>query len=89
LAKGVENVIITLGAAGAYVHTKEFKGLIPTKKVVALDTTAAGDTFNGALAVALAKGGGMEDAVDFALNAATISVTKMGAQSSIPYLNDL
>lgn len=89
LAKGVQNVIITMGAAGAYVHSKEFKGIIPTKKVVALDTTAAGDTFNGALAVALVNGGGMKEAVDFALKASTMSVTKMGAQSSIPYLKDL
>jgi ribokinase len=71
------------------VHSKEFKGIIPTKKVIALDSTAAGDTFNGALAVALVKGGGMKEAVEFALKAATISVTKMGAQSSIPYLKDL
>lgn len=89
MAKGVENVIVTMGAAGAYVHTREFKGIIPTKKVIALDSTAAGDTFNGALAVALVKGGGMKEAVEFALKAATISVTKMGAQSSIPYLKDL
>lgn len=89
LAKGVRHVIITMGAAGAYLHTEEFKGIIPTKKVMALDTTAAGDTFNGALAVALVKGGGMRDAVDFALKAATLSVTKMGAQSSIPYLKEI
>ncbi|WP_373524481.1 ribokinase [Aquiflexum sp.] len=89
LAKGVQHVIITLGGEGAYVHSREFKGIIPTKKVIALDTTAAGDTFNGALAVSLVKGGEIKDAVIFALNAATISVTKMGAQSSIPYLKDL
>lgn len=89
MEKGVENVIVTMGAAGAYVHTREFRGLIPTKEVIALDTTAAGDTFNGALAVALVKGGGMKESVEFALKAATISVTKMGAQSSIPYLKDL
>jgi ribokinase len=89
MAKGVQNVIITMGEAGAYVHSREFKGIIPTKKVKALDTTAAGDTFNGALAVALSKDGEMKEAVDFALKAATLSVTKMGAQSSIPYLKDL
>ncbi|WP_373493992.1 ribokinase [Aquiflexum sp.] len=89
MAKGVQNVIITMGSAGAYVHTGEFKGVIPTKKVKALDTTAAGDTFNGALVVALVNGDGIKEAVDFALKAATMSVTKMGAQSSIPYWKDL
>ena len=89
IAKGVKNVIITLGSEGAYVHTGEFKGVIPTRKVIALDTTAAGDTFNGALVVALVRGGSMKEAVDFALKAATMSVTKLGAQSSIPYLKDL
>lgn len=89
LKKGVQNVIITMGSAGAYLFSQEFKGIIPTKKVAVLDTTAAGDTFNGALAVDLVKGGSMMEAVGFALKAATLSVTKMGAQSSIPYLQDL
>jgi ribokinase len=89
LKKGVQNVIITLGSAGAYLFSKEFKGKIATNKVAVLDTTAAGDTFNGALAVALVGGGSMIDAVKFALKAATLSVTKMGAQSSIPYLKDI
>ncbi len=87
--KGVKKVIITLGAAGAYVHTPSFKGMIPTHKVKAIDTTAAGDTFNGALAVALVKGTEMEAAVKFALKAATLSVQRMGAQPSIPYLTEV
>jgi ribokinase len=89
LEKGVQNVIITLGPLGAYVHTKEFEGIIPTAKVTAKDTTAAGDTFNGALAVILGQGTDMVTAVRFALKAATLSVQRVGAQTSIPYLNDL
>lgn len=89
ISKGVENVIITLGASGAYCHSKDFQGILPTQKVKAVDSTAAGDTFNGALAVALGNKHSMEEAVRFALKAATLSVQKMGAQSSIPYLKDL
>lgn len=88
-SKGVENVIITLGASGAYVFSEGFKGIIPTEKVKAIDTTAAGDTFNGALAVSLAKGKNLKSAVVFALRAATLSVQKLGAQSSIPTLEEL
>jgi ribokinase len=87
--KGVPNVIITMGAAGAYVHTSEFQGIIPTEKVEVKDTTAAGDTFNGALAVALAKEHGIQEAVKFALKAATLSVQRFGAQTSIPFSNEL
>lgn len=87
--KGVHHVIITLGASGAYVHSKSFEGIIPAEKVTAKDTTAAGDTFNGALAVALGEGKAIKDAVSFAIRAATISVQKLGAQSSIPHLNEL
>jgi ribokinase len=87
--KGVPNVIITMGAAGAYVHTSEFQGIIPTEKVEVKDTTAAGDTFNGALAVALAKKQGIQEAVKFALKAATLSVQSFGAQTSIPFSTEL
>ena len=57
--------------------------------VEAIDTTAAGDVFNGALAVAIAEGMPVLNAVSFACNAAAISVTRMGAQQSIPYRNEL
>lgn len=82
--KGVPNVIITLGAKGAYLSTKECKKLINVAAVIPKDTTAAGDCFNGALAVAIAEGMSMEEAVSFACNAAAISVTRMGAQASMP-----
>ena len=87
--KGVQNVIITLGSKGAYVDTKEFQGIINTPKVTAVDTTAAGDVFNGALVVALAEDKSFKEAVQFACSAAAVSVTKMGAQSSAPTRNEL
>jgi len=86
---GVSKVIITMGAQGAYVSAPEFEGLISSPKVVAVDTTAAGDTFNGALVVALAKGKSIQVAAEFANLAAALSVTKIGAQSSIPTLLEL
>lgn len=88
-SKGVQHVVITLGASGAFVYSPDFTGILPTEKVKAVDTTAAGDTFNGALAVALAKGSGLKSAVEFALKAATLSVQRLGAQSSIPTLKEL
>lgn len=82
--KGVTSVIITLGAAGAFVHSEAFAGMVPGFKVNPVDTTAAGDTFNGTLAVALAEGKTLTEAVTFAHAAAALSVTKLGAQPSAP-----
>jgi ribokinase len=87
--KGVQNVIITLGSAGAYVKSDTFTGMVPAIKVDAVDTTAAGDVFNGALAVAIAEGHDIEESVQFANKAAAISVTRLGAQASAPYINEL
>lgn len=84
LRKGVKTVIITLGSRGAYVATADSKQLVTGFKVKPVDTTAAGDTFNGALAVALAEGTTLRDAVRFANAAGAISVTRMGAQPSAP-----
>ena len=83
-AKGVQNVVITLGSKGAYVAAENFTGIVPATKVTAVDTTAAGDVFNGALVVALAEKKGWKEAVQFACKAAAFSVTKMGAQDSAP-----
>ncbi|WP_020533828.1 ribokinase [Flexithrix dorotheae] len=88
-SKGVEMVIITLGSKGAYVFTDEFKGLIIAPKVTPIDTTAAGDTFNGALVVALGEGMNIQEAVEFSNKAAAISVTRLGAQASTPYREEL
>jgi ribokinase len=84
LSRGVQNVIITLGSRGACVAGKETCRMIPGYKVRAVDSTAAGDVFNGALAVALAAGKPLLEAACFANAAAAISVTRMGAQTSAP-----
>jgi ribokinase len=83
-ARGVETVILTLGARGAFVATASIRQLVPGFPVEAVDTTAAGDVFNGALAVALGEGKPLLEAVRFANAAAAISVTRLGAQPSAP-----
>ncbi|MCF7975690.1 MAG: ribokinase [Phycisphaerae bacterium] len=85
--RGVTSVIITMGASGAYVHSAEFQGMVPGFSVSPVDTTAAGDTFNGTLAVALAEGKALAEAVTFANAAAALSVTVLGAQPSAPDRN--
>lgn len=87
--KGAANVIITMGDAGAFLLTEKVTRMIPVVPVKAVDTTAAGDVFNGALAVAISEGKDLEEAVDFANKAASISVTRMGAQASAPYRNEI
>lgn len=82
---GVECVIITLGAKGALIHCDGADEFIPALRVEAVDTTAAGDVFNGALTVALAEERSLAEAVRFACKASAISVTRVGAQSSAPY----
>lgn len=88
-AKGVKNVVITLGSKGAYLSNEDTRQLIPAPLVTAIDTTAAGDCFNGALAVALSENRPFDQAVAFACKAAAISVTRMGAQSSLPYRREV
>jgi ribokinase len=87
--KGVNSVVITMGARGSVIFHKETFSVVPAPVVKAIDTTAAGDVFNGALAVALSEGQELPAAVDFANRAAAISVTRLGAQQSIPYRNEL
>lgn len=89
MGKGVGNVVITMGAAGAFLRSSDVSMMIPVVPVRALDTTAAGDVFNGALAVGISEGMELSDAVRFANNAASISVTRMGAQASTPYRNEI
>lgn len=89
LAKGVQNVIITMGASGAYILSGRTSKMVRVISVKAVDTTAAGDIFNGALAVAISEGKDIEEAVNFANRAAAISVTRMGAQASAPYRNEI
>lgn len=83
-ALGVQNIIITLGAKGAYLKSVDFEGVIDAPQVLAIDTTAAGDCFSGALAVAIYEEKILSEAVKFACKAASIAVTRMGAQASMP-----
>ena len=87
--KGIPIVIITMGSTGAYVMSDDHDELIPGIQVEAIDTTAAGDTFNGALTVALSEHMELREAIKFANAAAAISVTKLGAQTSAPTRDEL
>lgn len=89
IERGVEKVIITLGSKGAFVLTKTEKVSVPAFRVEAVDTTAAGDTFCGAFAVALVEGKSLKESLQFASAAAAISVTRMGAQPSAPFRNEI
>lgn len=89
LGLGVQNVVITLGEKGALVYNAEVSMFVPAYQVKAVDTTAAGDVFNGALAVALSEGRTLPDAARFACAASAISVTRMGAQNSVPSRDEL
>ncbi|ABV85846.1 ribokinase [Shewanella pealeana ATCC 700345] len=82
--KGIATVMITLGAKGVYLSEQDTGKIIPGFKVKATDTTAAGDTFNGAFVTGLLEGKAIENAIVFAHGAAAISVTRFGAQTSIP-----
>jgi ribokinase len=88
-AKGVDTVIITLGAEGAFLYNDVIEEMIAAPEVTAVDTTAAGDVFNGALSVALSENVSIKDAVNFACHAAALSVTKFGAQASAPKRNQV
>ena len=83
-AKGVGNVLVTLGARGVCWRGGAGNGRLRAMSVVAVDTTAAGDTFVGGFAAARAGGASMNDAIGFGQRAAAISVTRYGAQTSIP-----
>jgi len=88
-SRGVQTVILTLGSRGAFLASADGQQFVPGFKVKAVDTTAAGDIFNGALAVALAEGKTLPEAVLFANAAAALSVTRLGAQPSAPTRADI
>ena len=84
LAKGVKNVIVSLGSRGCMLVSKEKEAVFPANRVKAVDTTAAGDSFTAAFALALAEGKTCEEAVRFGQEVSSIVVTRKGAQTSIP-----
>jgi|TARA_B110000467_G_scaffold162011_1_gene184256 ribokinase len=89
LAAGVENVAITLGNQGVFFANNSSSHLILSPTVDAVDTTAAGDCFNGSVAAALATGSSLLESIEFACKAASISVTRLGAQDSMPYAREV
>jgi len=84
LSWGTKNLVVTLGANGARVVTKDMDRHIPAHEITAVDTTAAGDAFNGALAVAFAEGKSLLEAVDYGMAAGALAATRRGAQPSLP-----
>jgi ribokinase len=89
LHQGVGHVIVTMGSAGSLLVEEDAAHLFPAFRVKAVDTTAAGDAFNGALAFALASGHPYGEAIPLANAVAALSVTKPGAQSSMPTMKQL
>jgi len=89
LSKGVQNVIVTLGSAGSIVCQKSGSTYVPGIKVNAVDTVGAGDVYNGALVTALSEGKSLTEAAGFATAASAISVTRTGAQTSVPFRNEV
>jgi len=87
--KGVKNVIITMGSDGIYIKNNELEDIVPAFKVQAVDTTGAGDAFNGCLAVALMEGLNIIDAAKFANAGAALSVTKIGTAPAMPFREEI
>lgn len=87
--KGVHRLIVTLGSEGSLITDGSSCTRIPAKKVEAVDATAAGDTYCGALCVALSEGKSLEDAARFATEASALTVQRAGAQNSIPFRREL
>ena len=89
IQKGVKQLIVTLGSKGSLYIDKDNMKFKKSYKVKAIDTTAAGDSYTGALAVALSQDKDIEEAMDFASKVGALSVMKEGAQSSLPILKDV
>lgn len=89
LNKGVKNVLITMGSKGVYIATGKSRGLLPAYQVDAVDTTGAGDAFNGGLAAALAEGKDLWEAAKFANALAAISVQRIGTTPAMPERSEI
>lgn len=89
LGRNQGKVIMTLGSKGVAYAEKGQVYNVPGFKVTPVDTTGAGDTFNGAFAVARANGKSLQDSINFANAAAALSVQKLGAQGGMPYLKEV
>ncbi len=89
MAGGIKSLIVTLGSKGCYYMDSKESIFYPSYEVKMTDSTAAGDCFNGALVAALSRGKSLPEAIDFAMKASAISVTRPGAQPSIPTLADM
>ena len=89
LGKGVKNVIVTLGENGSLLVNKEKVVHIEPHRVKAVDTTAAGDSYLGALVTALGQGKDIVEAMNFASKCSSITVTRLGAINSLPKLNEV
>ena len=89
MERGVKQVVITLGGRGVYVNDGVKKGMVPAFKVKALDTTGAGDAFNGGLLTALSEGKDIWEAAVFANGLAALSVQKMGTTLSMPLREEI
>ena len=87
--RGVGTVIITVGDQGVYYKTQDESGFVPSFKIDSIDTTSAGDAFNGAFASCLTKDMLIYDSVRFACAAGALAVSKKGVQDSMPYSNDI
>ena len=86
---GVRAVVMTLGARGAYYTTGKTSGFVPAPQVKAVDTSGAGDAFNGGLAVALAEGQDLPAAVSFAVALSTLKVIRRGTSSAMPTRHEI
>ncbi|MBS4193609.1 ribokinase [Lederbergia citri] len=84
LDKGVGTVVVTLGSKGSFYMNREESGWVQSLRVDAVDTTGAGDAFNGALAVGICRGDSLRSSIEFATKVAAYVVTQMGAQPLIP-----
>lgn len=89
IKKGVKNLIVTLGKKGSLHLTRDYYKYYEAYKVKAIDTTGAGDSFNAGLAVSLSRGNPIEEAITFATKVGAITVTRPGAQTSLPLLSEV